>query len=206
MRVVVTDKGLINLHILAALQGVQENLITSAYSGTIRRHETALKKTDLMRYIESFFAMAVDKYPDFITVISETDDVDNAEVCFNEMAAKSQIDYRIQTDIYVLDYLYQNNYYLATESNLQTTGAIYWGTLGWGATIDSYLHDPKPFDDGVTLDMFQSQFPEHHVTGSDVVLCIGAADAIYPLVSGWSPHITQMVTDFRTYLPIPNTI
>lgn len=207
MRVVITEKGLINLQILCALQGVKEGLIHSAYSGTMRRHETCLKKTDLMRYIESFFAMAVAKYPDFISIINTTDtDVDNAEVCFNEMAAKSQVVYHIQTDVYVLDYLYQKNFYLATESNTQSTGVILWGTMGWGATVDSYLHDPIPFDPGITLPMYLTQFPQHNITGSDVVLSLGAADALQPLITGWSPHIYQMVADFRTYLPTPNSI
>lgn len=206
MRVVVTTKGLLNLQILSALQAMQERLIVSAYSGTIRRHETALKKTDIMRFIEAFFAMAQAGYPDFISIISDTDDEDNATVCFNEMAGKSQVVYRPQTDKYVLDYLYQQNFYLATESNLQTTGVILWGNKGWGATVDSYLHDPIPFDENVTLDMFLSQFPEHHVTGSDVVLCLGAADALRPLITGWSPHLAQMLADFRSFLPAPNTI
>lgn len=203
MRVVITTKGLLNLQILCAIQAMNERLITSAYSGTIRRHESALHKTDLMRFIEAFFAMSVAKYPDFVSVISETDEVDNSSVCFNEMAGNSQIVYHPQTDKYVLNHLYQKNFYLATESNVQSTGVILWGVMGWGATVDSYLHDPIPFDDGVTLDMFLSQFPEHHVTGSDVVLSLGAADSLQPLITGWSPHLSQMVFDFRAALPAP---
>lgn len=202
MRVVATTEGLKYLQILSALQGIKEGAINAYYSGTIRRHETALNKSDLMRFIETFFAMSVEKYPSFVSVIDEDELVDNAEVCFSEMAAAGLIRYMAQTSLYVLDGLYTNSFYLATESNIQANGVLVWGKEGYGATCDSYLHPAIPFDDGVTLDMWLSQFPNHGVAGNDVVLSIAAADAVRPLITGWSPHLNVMVTDFRSFLPV----
>jgi len=199
MRVIVTAVGIKNLMILCALQGIKEEKIKAYYSGTIRRHEAALTRSDLMRYIESFFAMAVENYPDFVTVVDPDDLVDNAEVCFNELAGAGKLRYLPQVDLYALEGLYQNNFYLGTESNLQVSGVIYWGRLGYGATNDSYLHKSIPFG-GITYEQFLSQFPNHGVAGNDVILCIASADAVQPLIAGWSPHFIQMVNDFRSHL------
>ncbi|AIX13078.1 hypothetical protein HWB57_gp080 [Erwinia phage vB_EamM-Bue1] len=203
MRVVATPKGLKNLFILASLQGVKTGTIKAYYSGTIRRHETALTKSELLTYIEAFFAMSVVGYPDFATVIDPMESVDNATNCFEDMAANGQIRLMPQNGLYVIEGLYQNNFYLATESNVAATGVILWGVDGFGATCDSYLHKPIPFD-GIDYKSWVAQFPNHGVAGNDVVLSLAAADAIKPLIDGWSPKLADMVADFRSFLPSKN--
>ncbi|AKJ73759.1 hypothetical protein SP38_157 [Salmonella phage 38] len=54
------------------------------------------------------------------------------------------------------------------------------------------------------MEQYMSQFPQHNVTGSDIIIVYPGSNALSRLVDGWKPQLKDIVAGIRFHIPVVN--
>lgn len=209
MNITPSQTGYEHLMVFLAIQGAKEGIITSEYSGTVRLIDYTASEAFIKKCITAWTKYAVGTYPappagELLFVVPTLATTDTDEI-FADMLSKGYLTYDTQHDIYdfsALNRLF--GYTITSEANIPDWGILAWGKDGLGATYASSDVGAVLIDPGVTMEQYLAQFPQHGVTGSDIIIVYPGSNALERLVSGWDPHLKAVVEGIRFYIPVVN--
>lgn len=188
-----TDTGYEQILVFTALQAAKEGVIKSEYSGTVRLSNYRVDPDFIKKCINAWAAW---EYTDPV-------DVGYDDTVIADMLVKGLLSF----DVYHQKYEFTSlnrvyGYVITSELNIPDWGIIAWGVDGLGATYPSSDMPPVLFDQGVTLGDYYAQFPQHGISGSDIILVYPGANALSRLIDGWDPHLKDFVEGVRSHLPV----
>lgn len=208
MNITPSATGYEHLMVFIALQGVKEGIIKSEYSGSMRLADYVAEEAFIKKCIAAWLEYAVETFRPLQTSEIVVDfpviQAGDADAIFADMLAKGYLSYDDQHSVYVFTSLNTIfGYVLTSEANVQDWGVIAWGCDGLGATYASSDLPGVVIDPGVTEAEYLAQFPQHGVTGSDVMLTYSGANALPRLLNGWDPRLKDLVSAIRAHIPAP---
>lgn len=207
MNITPSSTGYEHLMVFLAIQGAKEGIIVSEYSGTVRLADYKASDVFIKKCITAWTKYAVEATPptgEILFVIPTPASTDTEEI-FADMLAKGYLVYDTQHDVYDFSALNRVfGYTITSEANIPDWGILAWGKDGLGATYSSSDMDPVLIDPGVTMEQYLAQFPQHGITGSDIIVVYPGGNALERLVAGWDPHLKAVVEGIRFYIPVVN--
>lgn len=206
MNITPSQIGYEHLMVFLAIQGAKEGIITSEYSGTVRLADYIASEAFIKKCITAWTQYAVESAPpsgEILFVIPTLASTDTDEI-FSDMLVKGYLVYDTQHDVYDFSALNRVfGYTITSEANIPDWGILAWGKDGLGATYASSDVGPVLIDSGVTMEQYLAQFPQHGVTGSDIIVVYPGSNALERLVAGWDPRLKTVVEDIRSHIPVP---
>lgn len=202
-----TFTGYEHILIFIALQGAKEGIIKSEYSGSVRPADYIADAPFIKKCIAAWADYLVENFQEYpeSTTVPETATVEDVDAIFGDMLAKGYLSYDTRHNIYEFFSLNRVfGYAITSEANIADWGILAWGVDGLGATYASSDLGGELFDEGVTMDEYLAQFPQHNVTGSDIILTLSGSNALSRLIAGWNPYLKGLIAGFRTHLPLPD--
>lgn len=194
-------------HILVfiALQGAEEGVVASEYSGSVRLADYVAPEAFIKKCIAAWlqYASGLPIPGGELTISLAIPESGDVEDIFVDMLAKGYITYDTVHD--VCDFSSLNRvfgYVITSEANIPDWGIIAWGVDGIGATYASSDLPPVLFDPGVTEADYLAQFPQHGISGSDIILVYPGSNALPRLIEGWKPQIKDMIAAIRVHVPV----
>lgn len=209
MNITPSQTGYEHLMVFIAIQGAKEGIISSEYSGTMRLADYVAPEAFIKKCIDAWCLYALDTYPTppagelLFTV--PTPAAGDTDAIFADMLAKGYLAYDSAHNVYDFSALNRIfGYTITSEANIPDYGILAWGIDGLGATYASSDVGPVLIDTGVTMEQYMSQFPQHNVTGSDIIIVYPGSNALSRLVDGWKPQLKDIVAGIRFHIPIVN--
>ncbi|AYJ73605.1 hypothetical protein PS5_50 [Salmonella phage PS5] len=209
MNITPSQTGYEHLMVFIAIQGAKEGIISSEYSGTMRLADYVAPEAFIKKCIDAWCLYAIGMYPTppagelLFTV--PTPAAGDTDAIFADMLAKGYLAYDSAHNVYDFSALNRIfGYTITSEANIPDYGILAWGIDGLGATYASSDVGPVLIDTGVTMEQYMSQFPQHNVTGSDIIIVYPGSNALSRLVDGWKPHLKDIVAGIRFHIPVVN--
>lgn len=209
MNITPSQTGYEHIMVFLAIQGAKEGIITSEYSGTMRLADYVAPEAFIKKCIDAWCLYALGTYPSppagellFTIPTPATGDTD---AIFADMLSKGYLTYDSAHSVY--DFSALNRIFgftITSEANIPDYGILAWGVDGLGATYASSDVGPVLIDPGVTMEQYMSQFPQHNVTGSDIIIVYPGSNALSRLVDGWKPQLKDIVAGIRFHIPVVN--
>lgn len=202
-----TFLGYEHILVFTALQGAKEGVIKSEYSGTVRladyRASEQFIKKCIAAWAEYMASKGIGDWPDALVSVDVADE-QLVEEIFDKMAVLGYINYDLNHDIWEFSSLNRLfGFTITSEGNIPDWGILAWGVDGIGAFYASSDLDGIPFDLGVTKQQYLAQFPQHNITGSDIILVCVGSNTIPRMLQGWDPRLKDLIADIRSYIPVP---
>lgn len=202
-----SQRGYEHILVFMGLQGAKEGVIKSEYSGTVRLADYTASDVFIKKCIAAWLTYAVntvDYTQRDIVIVVPTVTANTVDEIFADMLVKGYITYDTQHSVYEFSSLNRVfGYVLTSEANIPDWGVIAWGNDGIGATYSSSdIVTPDLIDDGVAYEQYIAQFPQHGITGSDIILVMPGAVALQRLITGWKPQYKEIVQAIRANLPV----
>ncbi|AXC40441.1 hypothetical protein [Salmonella phage S115] len=209
MNITPSQTGYEHIMVFLAIQGAKEGIITSEYSGTMRLADYVAPEAFIKKCIDAWCLYALSTYPTppagelLFTV--PTLAAGDTDAIFADMLVKGYLTYDSAHNVYDFSALNRIfGYTITSEANIPDYGILAWGVDGLGATYASSDVGPVLIDAGVTMEQYMSQFPQHNVTGSDIIIVYPGSNALSRLVDGWKPQLKDIVFEIRSHIPVVN--
>lgn len=207
MNITPSRMGYEHLMVFLAIQGAKEGLITSEYSGSVRLIDYTADEAFIKKCIAAWSLYAVSTFDQpymtellFTAPTPASTDVDEI---FADMLAKGYLTYDTQHNVYEFSALNRVfGYTITSEANIPDWGILAWGVDGLGATYSSSDVNGIVMDPGVTYEEYLAQFPQHGVTGSDIIITYSGANALNRMLNGWDPRLKDVVSAIRGHIPV----
>uniref|UniRef100_A0AAU8GJU8 DUF7270 domain-containing protein n=1 Tax=Salmonella phage vB_STmST313_KE31 TaxID=3161181 RepID=A0AAU8GJU8_9CAUD len=209
MNITPSQTGYEHIMVFLAIQGAKEGIITSEYSGTMRLADYVAPEAFIKKCIDAWCLYALGTYPappegELLFTVPNPAAGDTDSI-FADMLAKGYLVYDITHDVYSFTSLNTVfGFTITSEANIPDWGILAWGVDGLGATYASSDVGPVLIDEGVTMEQYLAQFPQHNIAGSDIILVQPGAVALPRLVDGWKPQMKDIITGIRFHIPVVN--